>query len=312
MKGSYTYFAEDDIIIAKITPCMENGKCALARGLSNKIGMGSSEFHVIRADKGKVLPAFVFGFLNRAEVRKIAEKNMTGSSGHRRVPEPFYADLMIPVPPLKVQAQIVTELETIECESEIARTTIDHFWINIEKLISDVNHNSKQFSVKKLSVICTMQAGKFVSASEISDLKEEGLFPCYGGNGLRGFTKTFTHEGVYPLIGRQGALCGNVNMAFGKFHATEHAVVVTPKPDIDVQWLYYQLKALNLNQYATGVAQPGLSVKNILAVATPVPPLAEQKEFVDKVEALEKQIAEAQAVIDAAPARKEAVMKKYL
>lgn len=95
-----------------------------------------------------------------------------------------------------------------------------------------------------------------------------GLFPCYGGNGLRGYTKTFTHDGHFPLIGRQGALCGNERIVHGKFHATEHAVVVKANASINVNWLYHQLKLLNLNQYATGVAQPGLSVQKILNVST--------------------------------------------
>ena len=73
-KGSYTYFAENDIIIAKITPCMENGKCAIAEGLTNGIGMGSSEFHVFRCDTSKINTKFMFAFLNRDVVRKEAEK----------------------------------------------------------------------------------------------------------------------------------------------------------------------------------------------------------------------------------------------
>ncbi len=109
-KGSYTYFSEKDIIIAKITPCMENGKCAIAKGLTNGIGMGSSEFHVFRIKDG-YSTEFVFAYLNRENIRKEAAKNMTGASGHRRVPISFYQNLQIPVPSLSEQKRIVAEIE---------------------------------------------------------------------------------------------------------------------------------------------------------------------------------------------------------
>ena len=113
-KGSYTYFKEGDIIIAKITPCMENGKCAYATNLTNGLGMGSSEFHVIRANEKVVLGKYIFALLNREIVRKEAEKNMTGSSGHRRVPASFYENYHIPVPDLITQQQVVTEIAVHE------------------------------------------------------------------------------------------------------------------------------------------------------------------------------------------------------
>ena len=113
--GSYTYFAEGDIIIAKITPCMENGKCAIATGLTNKIGFGSSEYHVLRCNE-EVLNKYLFGYLNRESVRQMAAKRMTGASGHRRVPISFYENLEIPVPPLSEQQRIVAEVETYEAE----------------------------------------------------------------------------------------------------------------------------------------------------------------------------------------------------
>lgn len=114
-KGSYTYFAEDDIIIAKITPCMENGKCAIATGLTNKIGFGSSEFHVLRCNE-HVLNKYLFGYLNRETIRQMAAKRMTGASGHRRVPISFYENLEIPVPSLTEQEKIVAEVSGYEAE----------------------------------------------------------------------------------------------------------------------------------------------------------------------------------------------------
>jgi type I restriction enzyme S subunit len=131
--------------------------------------------------------------------------------------------------------------------------------------------NAGEWLPKTLVDACKMRAGKFVSAADIKDLNTVGMLPCYGGNGLRGFTETYTHDGVYPLIGRQGALCGNVKLAAGRFHATEHAVVATPKRGVDVVWLYHLLDLLNLNRFATGQAQPGLSVDVLEKVPVTIP-----------------------------------------
>ena len=128
----------------------------------------------------------------------------------------------------------------------------------------------------RLGNICSMAAGKTKPSSEIKDKSFENSFPCYGGNGIRGYVDQYNHDGIYSIIGRQGALCGNINMASGKFYATEHAVVVKLFTGIDFQWNTCLLEGLNLNQYATGAAQPGLAVANILNVIIPVPPQLEQ------------------------------------
>ncbi|WP_191017971.1 restriction endonuclease subunit S [Treponema zioleckii] len=136
----------------------------------------------------------------------------------------------------------------------------------------------------RIGEIFNLQAGKTISSSEISEISNGNDYLCYGGNGIRGYVKKYNREGYYPLIGRQGALCGNVNFANGKFYATEHAVVVDTYANTNVDWAGLFLKALNLNQYATATAQPGLAVRNINEVAIPLPPLAEQKRIVTAIE----------------------------
>jgi len=128
-----------------------------------------------------------------------------------------------------------------------------------------------------LDNLCSMQAGKFIAASKITDDCADNLFPCFGGNGVRGFVPKKTHAGRFPLIGRQGALCGNVQLASGEFYATEHALVVSAKNNAAVDWLYHLLRRLNLNQYATGQAQPGLSVEVLKRVETSRPRSLEEQ-----------------------------------
>ncbi|MBV3782975.1 restriction endonuclease subunit S [Phocaeicola vulgatus] len=145
----------------------------------------------------------------------------------------------------------------------------------------------KRWEWCRLKHMCSMQAGKNISASEIYD-KKSVLHPyrCVGGNGLRGFTNTFNAEGHFAIIGRQGALCGCLNIESGKFYATEHAVVVNGFGIIPSLFIYYFFTALNLNQYATATAQPGLAVSNIVEVFIPLPPLPEQLRIVSKIEKL--------------------------
>lgn len=120
-----------------------------------------------------------------------------------------------------------------------------------------------------------MAAGKAKSSDQIKSEPFDGCYPCFGGNGIRGYVDEYNQEGTFSIVGRQGALCGNINIASGKFYATEHAVVTTLFNGIDFNWSNYTLGALKLNEYATGAAQPGLSVANVLNVFVPVPPTQE-------------------------------------
>ena len=136
----------------------------------------------------------------------------------------------------------------------------------------------KGWRLSTLGEVFTLQAGKNITAKDIKDaVTESHPYKCYGGNGVRGFVALYNREGDFPIIGRQGALCGNINIAKGKFYATEHAVIVESYCDVDLMWAYYILTTLNLNQYATATAQPGLSVAVINDVCIPIPPRKEQE-----------------------------------
>ena len=124
-----------------------------------------------------------------------------------------------------------------------------------------------------------LKAGKSKKAELIRDSQKDAQYPCYGGNGIRGYVDDFTHNGTYCIIGRQGALCGNVQIAHGQFYATEHAVVVSPIVEINTTWLFFALTQMNLNQYARGVAQPGLAVNQIEKLSFSLPSLDGQNRF---------------------------------
>lgn len=140
----------------------------------------------------------------------------------------------------------------------------------------------------------------------------DGDYPWYGGNGIRGYSSRHSYDGIYPIIGRQGELCGNVKLAKGKFSATEHAVVVTCKSEVVPEFFYYSLTFANLNQYATGCAQPGLSVQKIGAIPITLPAFDEQRRIADALGSVDKLIDNLTRRIEKKRLVKQGVMQELL
>ena len=131
----------------------------------------------------------------------------------------------------------------------------------------------EHWGVRRLKNLSLMQSGDAITAMSID---ETGDYPVYGGNGVRGYTSSYTHDGDYVLIGRQGALCGNIHLAHGRFWASEHAVVATLRRGHVLDWFGSLLSVMDLNQYSVAAAQPGLSVDRVMNLWAPVPPVLEQ------------------------------------
>lgn len=132
------------------------------------------------------------------------------------------------------------------------------------------------WKIKRIKDISHLKSGDGITSLQINDFD---TYPVYGGNGLRGYTSSYTHEGDFVLIGRQGALCGNINYANGVFWASEHAVVCRPIKTYDVYWFGEMLRLMNLNQYSNAAAQPGLAVEKVKNLKLPFPPYNEQVEI---------------------------------
>jgi type I restriction enzyme S subunit len=200
--------------------------------------------------------------------------------------------------------------KSLEIQAEIVRI-LDTFTELTAELTAELNARKKQYNYyrdqllnfedgdvkwKTLGEVFDMRAGQHISASKINGEKDnEYPYPCFGGNGVRGFVGKHSHDGSYLFIGRQGALCGNVQRHNGLFYATEHAVVVTASDVINIDWAFHMLTVMNLNQYASQSAQPGLAVGKLKSLKIPVPSLREQTRIVailDKFDALTNSISE--------------------
>jgi type I restriction enzyme S subunit len=133
----YKRFAESDVIFAKITPCMENGKCAIAKGLLNGIGLGSTEFHVLRAS-GAVIPQWIYHFVRQESFRADAAAKMTGTAGQLRVPTGVMQEATIPLAPLPEQHRIAAEIETQFTRLEVGVAALKRAQANLRRYKASV------------------------------------------------------------------------------------------------------------------------------------------------------------------------------
>jgi type I restriction enzyme S subunit len=166
------------------------------------------------------------------------------------------------------------------------------------------------WEIKRLGEICTsFKSGNGITSE---DIYKDGDYPVYGGNGLRGYTNKFTHEGNYLLIGRQGALCGNIVTVSGKNYISEHAIAVKTDNNNDNSFLAYKLDFQNLNRLSESSAQPGLSVEKLVRLKITLPPLPEQKAIAQIISACDKAIETTQKLIAQKELRKKWLMQQLL
>ena len=154
----------------------------------------------------------------------------------------------------------------------------------------------EQYTEYELGAICSrLSSGKGISARNITD---EGEYPVYGGNGLRGYTGTCNFDGDCAIIGRQGAFCGNVRYFNGQAYMTEHAVVCCANEEHNTRYLAYLLSTMNLGRLSGQSAQPGLSVKTLSKQIVRMPSLEQQKKVVSVLSALDAKNASNEKIND--------------
>ncbi|MCD7919374.1 MAG: restriction endonuclease subunit S [Clostridiales bacterium] len=179
------------------------------------------------------------------------------------------------------------------------------------EMFGDPITNSKNLPSESMGATCYLKAGITTSADSIHEYSPMTPIPCYGGNGVRGYVEKATQKGDYPIIGRQGALCGNVQFATGEFHATEHAVLVKSLRGDNVIWLYYLLKYMDLYRFHTGAAQPGLAVKTLNTVDLLIAEKELQTQFAAFVRSTDQTKSTIQASIDRLETLKKSLMQEY-
>lgn len=180
------------------------------------------------------------------------------------------------------------------------------------ELFGDPIINSKGLETKELNEVLVLKAGDFTAASDISvEPTEINIYPCYGGNGIRGYVAEYNQEGEYSLVGRQGALSGNVQYATGKFKNTEHALLVKPIIQMNSIWLNQLLLNLDLKRYQTGAAQPGLSVKNLQEIHIIMVPIDEQRQFAEFVKQIDKSKSAVKKALDETQLLFDSLMQEY-
>lgn len=230
-------------------------------------------------DVSQVIPRFVYFCL---QMEHLEQYNTAG--GVPSLTQKVLNKIKLPVPHLEVQREIVRVLDsfllltdelTVKLNTElIVRKKQYEFYR--DKLLTFDN----DVKILPLGKVCDLQAGKAIKSAMISDTETvDTPITCYGANGCRGYVATYNQEGEKSIIGRQGALCGNVCYATGEYYATEHAVVVTDKGYFNSRYLFHVLTNADLNQYKTAGAQPGLSVSRLNEVRIAVP----DKNIQDKI-----------------------------
>lgn len=297
--NTYQIVKSGDLVL-RLTD-LQNDKRSLRVGLVKQKGIITSAYLKLKPNKS-LDSRYAYRLLHSYDTTKV----YYGMGGGLRQSMKFedFRRLPVLVPPLEEQQKIANFLdhETTKIDTLIAKqekliellkdkrqAVISHAvtrGLNPDTPMKDsgvewLGEVPEHWRVVKLSYFLKLQSGDTITSTLI---EKEGKYPVFGGNGQRGFTSNYNCNGEYVLIGRQGALCGNINIAKNKFFASEHAVVVYPYVKFNLTFISEFLRFMNLGQYSVSAAQPGISVERINGLKMAIPPLNEQNKIANHLE----------------------------
>lgn len=274
----YTYFENEDVLLAKVTPCFENGKAGLAESLKNGIGFGSSEFYVLRPSD-MILPKYLYYLISENKFKEYGIPKMTGTGGLRRVPKDVISSYQIPLPPLSIQEELVAEIEGYQKIIDGAKAVVANYKPKI-----DIDPD---WEMAELGGLAKNLDGKRVPITKAD--RDEGKYPYYGASGIVDYVADFIFDEDLLLISEDGAnLIARVTpIAFsvsGKVWVNNHAHVLRFEDMATQKFVEYYLNSISLEPYITGSAQPKLNQKALNSIPIPLPEIETQRQIVAQIE----------------------------
>jgi type I restriction enzyme, S subunit len=297
----YTYFEEGDVLLAKITPCLENGKAAVVQNLPHRVGFGSTEFHVLRPKQG-VDARFLFYMIWNPLFRHEASRNMTGSAGQKRVPADFVSNYRIPLPALQEQRRIAAILDKADAirrkREEGIRLTEELLRSTFLDMFGDPATNRKNFPEVRLENVATIQRGKFTPRPRNDPRFYDGAYPFVQtgdiancGGLLRSWHQTLNEEGIavsksFPkgalLIAIVGATIGETAILEREMYCPDSVIGIQAHSGVATsEYLEYLLRfhKQRFRDAAPETARANINLDTLKPLVIPCPNIDLQRRF---------------------------------
>jgi type I restriction enzyme M protein len=304
LKG-YTYFKDNDVLLAKITPCFENGKATIAISLKNGIGFGSTEFIVFRPSK-RILSDLLYYFITRPSFIEQGANNMTGSAGQQRVRVDFVSRYKIPLPPLDVQGKIIAEIDSYQKIIDAARQIVENYKPSIK-----INPD---WPMVEIGEKCKLVNGKAFKPSDWSR-QEDGGLPIVRIQNLNNPDIAFNYYNkhidpkyiirkddlLFSWSGSRGTSFGPHILTIDKGVLNQHIFKIIHSENFDRIFLYFALKSIvcevedNLHG---GVGLVHITKPNFEKIKVPIPDIKEQKQIAEQIESEQKIVNENKKLIE--------------
>ncbi|MBN1888996.1 MAG: restriction endonuclease subunit S [Thermoflexales bacterium] len=343
----YKRFSEGDVIFARITPCMENGKAAIATGLVNGIGLGSTEFHVLRPTKA-IIAKWIYHLVRQQSFRNEAARAMTGTAGQLRVPRDFVVATSVPIPPLPEQQRIVAKIEALFEQSHMAREALDGVPPLLKQfrqavlaaafrgeLAADERPQMDEGLPKGWTWALLPQIGELARGKSKHRPRDEkslygGPYPfiqtgdiARASGTITTYSQTYSEAGLkQSRLWPKGTLCITIaaniaDTAILDFDACFPDSVVgfiANEEMCDVRFVEFFIRTAkhDLERYAPATAQKNINLGTLRQLKIPFPPLAEQRRIVARIKALFAQADAIEAAVEAARHRVEKVDQAIL